>query len=73
VNLEEHLDRISIELIGEAARQNDSLAFRVFDRAVGYIGVALADAVNLLNPTIVILDGPLFRAAPYLVEPCSGS
>ncbi|HKT69628.1 MAG TPA: ROK family transcriptional regulator [Terriglobales bacterium] len=66
---EEDLDRVSIELIGEAARQNDSLAFRVFDRAVGYIGVALADVVNLLNPTLVILGGPLFRAAPYLLDP----
>lgn len=66
---EEHLDRVSIELIGEAARQNDSLAFRVFDRAVGYIGIALADVVNLLNPTVVIFGGPLFRAAPYLLDP----
>jgi len=66
---EEHLDRISIELIGEAARQNDSLAFRIFDRAVGYIGIALADVVNLLNPTVVIMGGPLFRAAPYLLDP----
>lgn len=66
---EDYLDRISIELIAEAARQNDSLAFRVFDGAVAHIGMALADVVNLLNPNMVILGGPLFRAAPYLVDP----
>lgn len=66
---EDHLDRISIELIAEAARQNDSLAFRVFDGAVAHIGIALADVVNLLNPNVVILGGPLFRTAPYLLDP----
>ena len=63
------LERISIEAIAVAAQQNDSLAFRVLDDAVSHIGVALADVVNLLNPGVVIFGGPLFRAAPHLVEP----
>src|SRR6266567_8052158 len=63
------LEQISIEVIAQAAQQNDSLAFRVFDEAVSHIGVALADVVNLLNPGVVVFGGPLFRAAPHLVEP----
>jgi glucokinase-like ROK family protein len=63
------LERINIEVIAEAARENDSLAFRVFEEAVSHIGVALADVVNLLNPGVVVFGGPLFRAAPHLVEP----
>jgi glucokinase-like ROK family protein len=63
------LERISIEVIAEAAQENDSLAFRVLDEAISHIGVALADVVNLLNPGVVIFGGPLFRAAPYLMEP----
>src|SRR5207248_2618461 len=35
---------------------------------VSHIGIALADLVNLLNPGVVVSDGPLFRAAPYLLE-----
>lgn len=62
------LRRISVELIAEAAQQNDSLAFRVFHEAVSHIGIALSDVVNLLNPSLVIFGGPLFRAAPHLLE-----
>lgn len=62
------LRRISVELIVEAAQQNDSLAFRVLHEAVSHIGIALADVVNLLNPSLVIFGGPLFRAAPPLLE-----
>jgi predicted NBD/HSP70 family sugar kinase len=63
------LEQISIEVIAQAAQQNDSLALRVFDEAVSHIGVALADVVNLLNPGVVLFGGPLFRAAPHLVDP----
>lgn len=63
------LDGISIELIAYAAHENDSLAFRVCEEAVSHIGVALADVVNLLNPGVVVFGGPLFRAAPHLLEP----
>lgn len=65
----DQLDRISIELIAEGARHNDGLAFRVFDGAVAHMGRAPADVVNLLNPSMVILGGPLFRAAPSLLDP----
>ncbi len=64
-----NLEHISIEAIAKAVQENDSLAFRVFDEAVSHIGVALADVVNLLNPGVVVFGGPLFRAAPHLVEP----
>lgn len=63
------LDRITIEHIVEAAGQNDSLAFRILDEAISHIGVALADVVNLLNPSVVIFGGAVFRAAPqFLLE-----
>jgi len=64
----EDFRHLSIEVIAQAARENDSLAFRVLDEAVSHIGVALADLVNLLNPGVVIFGGPLFRAAPHLLE-----
>lgn len=60
-------DRINIEMILQAALENDSLAFRVLNDAAIHIGVALADVVNLLNPTVVIFSGPLFQGAPQLM------
>jgi len=64
------LNRISIEMIGQAAMENDSLSFRVLHEAVSHIAVALADVVNLLNPHVLIFGGALFRSAPELfLEP----
>jgi predicted NBD/HSP70 family sugar kinase len=64
------LDRISIEMIGQAAMENDGLCFRVLNQAVSQIAVALSDVVNLLNPHVLVLGGALFRSAPDLfLEP----
>lgn len=64
------LDTISIELLVQAAKENDGLAFRILHDAITSIGMALADVVNLLNPHVVIFGGPLFRSAgPWLLEP----
>jgi len=61
------LSRVSIEIVVQAARENDTLALRVLDEAVSHIGVVLADVINLLNPSVVIFGGPLFRVAQELV------
>jgi len=55
------LDRISVEAIAQAAKENDTLSFRVLHEAVSRIGVILADVINLLNPSFVVFAGPLFR------------
>jgi glucokinase-like ROK family protein len=61
------LDRVSIEIVVQAAKENDTLALRVLDEAISHIGVVLADVINLLNPSTVIFGGPLFRAAHELL------
>jgi predicted NBD/HSP70 family sugar kinase len=62
------LTRISVELIAQAASENDSLAFRVLQEAASYIALGLADLVNLLNPRLIIFGGALFRSAPHLLS-----
>jgi predicted NBD/HSP70 family sugar kinase len=62
------LSRFSVELISQAAAENDSLAFRVLQDAASYIAIGLADLVNLLNPRLIIFGGALFRAAPQLLS-----
>lgn len=65
-----NLEGITIEMIAQAAKENDSLAFRVLDAAVSRIGVALADVANLLNLHIVIFGGPFFQnASEFLLGP----
>lgn len=62
------LKRISIEIIAQAASENDSLAYRVLQEAASYVAMGLADLVNLLNPRQIIFGGALFRAAPQLLS-----
>jgi glucokinase-like ROK family protein len=61
------LDKISIELIAQAAMEDDSLAFRVLQKSTSYIGIALANLVNLMNPRVMIFGGALFREVPQLL------
>ena len=65
--VENDLGRIHIEMILQAAMENDSLAFRVLNDAAVHIGVALADVINLLNPAVVIFSGPLFQTEQQLM------
>src|SRR5215472_2992932 len=59
--VEGDLDRVSVEAIVQAAKENDTLSSRVLHEAISRIGVILADVINLLNPSFVIFAGPLFR------------
>ncbi len=61
------LDNVSIELIAQAANFDDSLAYRVLQKSASYIGIGLANLVNLLNPKVLIFGGALFREIPQLV------
>jgi len=56
-----NLDRIGVEVIVQAAKENDTLSFRVLHEAIARVGVLLADVINLLNPSFVVFAGPLFR------------
>jgi len=63
-----NVDKISIELIAQAAAEKDSVAFRVLQGAASYIAAGLADLINILNPVQIIFGGALFRAAPQLLS-----
>ena len=63
------LDRIGIEVIVQAAKENDTLSSRVLHEAISRIGLMLADVINLLNPSCVVFAGPLFRhGGDFLLE-----
>jgi predicted NBD/HSP70 family sugar kinase len=57
----------SVESLVEAARGGDRLARDVIAEAGGYLGVAVASLLNLLNPAIVVLGGPLTAAGDLLL------
>ena len=61
------LDLVDASSVIQAAEDGDALATSLLEEAGRYIGRGLAAAVNLLNPSRIILGGPVGQpAAPFL-------
>jgi glucokinase len=59
---------LSLEALIEAACSGDKLAFQILDETGSYVGRALAFALNLLSPELVVLGGPLTQDGGIILE-----
>ncbi|GGE16961.1 N-acetylglucosamine repressor [Marinithermofilum abyssi] len=55
--------------ICRAAEEGDPLARKVLAETGRYLGIGLANLVNLFNPTKIILSGGVIRAGDFVLEP----
>lgn len=60
---------LTIGAIEDAALAGDPLALRVVDEAADHLGIAIANLLNLLNPSLVIIGGSLARLGEVLLVP----
>lgn len=60
---------IDIHTILKYAEDNQKIAMNVIDESVRYIGIALANSINMLNPRMIIFGGQMFEKSDYLLEP----
>lgn len=58
----------SIEKVVELSNQGDRVCRNVMEEVAGYLGGALTDAANLLNPRRILLGGPVMEHNLYLTE-----
>jgi len=58
-----------VTIMEDAALAGDPLALRVVREAAEHLGIAVADLINLLNPSLVILGGGLARLGDLLLGP----
>jgi len=65
----QQLDTISADHGFEAARRGDKLALGIMDDTARYLGIAIANAVNLLNPQMIVFDSRMGRIADLILEP----
>ena len=61
--------RFTVDAVVAAARAGDDLAGEGVAEAGSYLGIAIASLLNLLNPAIVVLGGPLTAADDLLLDP----
>jgi glucokinase len=63
------LNSITAETVALAAKQGDSLACGVVNRAAYYLGVGLANIVNIFNPEAIIIGGGVSKMGNILLRP----
>ncbi len=62
-------NKITGKDITEAAQQGDELAIEAYNRAGYYLGIAVANFLHMLNPSIVIFGGGVSNSGELLFEP----
>lgn len=62
-------ERITAEQVFRLAASGDRVAQRVVDGVYTYLGIALANIVHLLNPSMIILGGQVAQAGELLLAP----
>jgi predicted NBD/HSP70 family sugar kinase/DNA-binding MarR family transcriptional regulator len=65
-----NLRLLSSDTVIETARDGDPAAIEVLNRTGEYLGIALSSAINMINPEMLILGGPIgCKAGSLLIEP----
>ena len=60
-----HDGRLSPESVSQAAEQGDRAAIQIWRDVGCYLGVALANVINLLNPERIVIGGGVAKAWPW--------
>ena len=64
-----HPERIMADTVFHAAQQGDGLACDVVEETATYLGIAVANLINLFNPELIVLGGPVGQNGHVLLEP----
>ncbi|MFC2006241.1 ROK family protein [Chloroflexota bacterium] len=63
------LEKINAEAIHEAARASDKLADELIAQTAYYLGVGLANLINIFNPEVIVIGGGLSNIGDRLLKP----
>lgn len=60
------LNAITFDHFCNAVQSGDHLAYEILRKSAGYLAPAINNVIQILNPDIIILGGPVFRKCPHL-------
>lgn len=63
-----HRQGITGKRICELARQGDSLALQAVEHEAYYLGLGLANLINLFTPDAIVLSGGVMKSAPLFTD-----
>jgi len=67
--VENKLEDITCKLVYDTAKKGDNLCKRVVEETGRYLGIGIANIVNIINPDMVILGGGMANAGDLIFEP----
>ncbi len=65
------INDLSIEDICKAANDGDELSITILKEAARYIGIAITNLINILNPTAIVVVGEIFENTTHTIETLS--
>ena len=65
----DRFDEVSPVQIGEAALKGDRLALSVVAWSARYLGIGLANLVNIFNPEMIVVGGGMSKMGTLLLDP----
>lgn len=72
-SLTNHYDKYSFYDIVKKAKAKDGIAISVFERMGKYLGIALANLINIFDPEVILLSGYLTDYRTFFEKPLAKS
>jgi glucokinase len=63
------LNKVTPEIISQAAQAGDSIAKDIYERAGFYIGIGVANLIAIISPQMVVIGGGVAQAGDLLFDP----
>ncbi len=60
---------ITAKTVAMAAKQGDALACQVVARTANYLGIGLANLINIFNPDVIVIGGGVSKMGEMLLKP----
>jgi len=65
---ENELENVECKTVFDAAKENDEDAMKIVDDAIEYLGMGIANLINLFDPKTIFLSGGMVNAGEMLFE-----
>ena len=65
---EGNINKVTAKMVVDAAKAGDELSLNVFNKAIEYIGIGIADLVNLFNPELIVIGGGVAMAGDMFFD-----
>ena len=63
------VEKVTAEVVDRAARQGDGLAKELIAETAYYVGLGLANLINIFDPELIVIGGGLSNTGDTLLEP----